>query len=339
MMLTARKYLLLPLSLIWAGILKARHALYDKEILKSYSPKVKTICVGNLAFGGTGKTPFIEYLIREKIEEKYRHIAVISRGYGRKNKDLIFVKPNHSAEDVGDEPLQIKKKFGNKINVVVCADRQKAVEALLLEKPFTELILFDDAFQHRKIKANENVLLSTFEKPFWKDTLFPSGTLRDVKSRAKAAHEIVITKCPADLTKQEAKEFIKDFQSENKRIDCRFSKIVYQKPINASSKREKELESFDEYLLLTGIANADSLEKYLKEKNIKFKALRFPDHHYYSSADIEKIKTEFAALSNTKKAILTTEKDAFRLGLINIEILSFNLEILYLPIIFEMMFE
>ena len=137
----------------------------------------------------------------------------------------------------------------------------------------------------------------------------------------------------------QAQEFIKEIKAENKRIDFRFSKIVYQTPKNASSKREKKLESFDEYLLLTGIANSNSLEKYLKEKSIKFKALKFPDHHYYSSVDIAKIQAELAALPCTKKAILTTEKDAIRLGFINVEILALNLEILYLPITFEMMFE
>lgn len=298
-----------PFSILYGLITNLRNCLYDVAILKSTEFKTPTIVVGNLSVGGTGKTPQIEYLI--DLLKNNCKIAVLSRGYKRKSKGFFIADSTISAEIMGDEPFQIHLKYPE---VIVCVDanRTNGITKLeQLENP-PEIILLDDAFQHRKVRGGFNILLTTFENLYVNDTMLPTGDLRENASGADRAQAIIVTKCPADISEKEQTEITKKLQPKaNQQVF--FTSITYDTQLKGDSMLDlSNLADFD-ILLVTGIANPTPLTEYLKSRNLHFKHLEYPDHHYFSLNDIGEINSAFDSLSATNKIILTTEKDYVRI--------------------------
>jgi tetraacyldisaccharide 4'-kinase len=298
-----------PFAVLYGIITSIRNFLYDKSILKSTKFKTPTLVVGNLSVGGTGKTPQIEYLIR-LLQEDYK-IAVLSRGYKRKSSGFILADENATAESIGDEPFQYYKKFKN-IRVCVDADRTNAIQQLeKLDNP-PDIILLDDAFQHRKVVGGFNILLTDFNNLYINDSMLPTGNLRENKSGAKRAQLIVVTKCPKLLSENEQLAIIKKINpTENQTVF--FTAIDYNKTLKGEESISlNELKDY-ETLLVTGIANPMSLISFLKDKNINFEHLEYPDHYNFKDKDIYQINKKLDSFKSKKKLVLTTEKDYVRI--------------------------
>lgn len=278
-----------------------RNILYDIGVKKSKSFDFPLICVGNLSVGGTGKTPMIEYLI-QLLKDEFA-VATLSRGYKRKSKGFQIGKESVTAEILGDEPFQFYSKFKNDIKVAVDSDRVNGINSLLELKNKPQIILLDDAFQHRKVKAGFNILLTTFDNLYTEDYLLPAGNLRESISGAKRADAIVITKCPNGLNEIEKDSIIKKIKPKKYQAIF-FSSIQYSDSVK-SIKEELKVSDINDFTLVTGIANAKPLVEYLKSKNLKFEHLNYQDHYNFSTSDIEKLCNQ--------KMVITTEKDFVRL--------------------------
>ncbi len=306
--------LLYPISLIYGFIVFIRHKLFDWNLLKSTSFDIPVICVGNISMGGTGKTPHIEYLINLLKENK--KIAVLSRGYKRHTTGYVLATKKSTPETIGDEPFQIFRK--SKVMVAVCEKRVEGIKNLLKKKKKPNLILLDDAFQHRYVKPGFNIVLVDYNKPVFNDHFFPMGYLRDSKKQLKRADIIIITKTPETFDANEKKIWKHKLNLESHQ-KLFFSCIEYDvpEPIFPRSEKFFTLNDLNEndasVLLLTGIANPKPLEDYLTSNKIQFRSLQFPDHHEFSEHDMNSVKDEFNAIPGRKKIILTTEKDAVRL--------------------------
>ena len=290
-----------PISLVYGLVVHVRNLLYDHHIFKSETFNTPTICVGNLSTGGTGKTPMIEFLISRLGHEK--NLAILSRGYKRKSQGYQFATEASTVEQLGDEPFQIHRKYP-KISLAVDSDRRNGI-ARLEENVAPDLILLDDAFQHRRVKPQFSLLLTTYAAPFFKDWYLPTGNLRDSKHAAKRADCIVVTKCPKDIGKVEMEMFKNRFGNTPGQIVL-FSSLSYDDVLHKCDG-ELPLQSLKEkeFTLVTGIANPDPLVAYLKKNNFVFEHLRFSDHHTFNSSEVDMLK---------KKSILvTTEKDFARL--------------------------
>ena len=301
------RFLLFPLSVIYNGITTIRNLFFDWGFFKQTSFKIPVITVGNLSVGGTGKTPQIEYLIR-LLGDSFK-IAVLSRGYKRKTQDFVLLNDTHTAVDVGDEPLQYFNKFKN-IDVAVDVNRVAGISRLIADVT-PEVVLLDDAYQHRKVKASLSILLTKYDDLFIDDFLLPTGNLRESRSGAKRTDLILITKCPKNLTDLSKKRIIIKLKKYQKKVF--FTSITYDKKTSGDKNIfTKDLKNY-QVLLITGIANPSSLLSFLQENKVNFKHCQFSDHHHFTDTEIEKIKREFACLSSSKKIILTTEKDYVRL--------------------------
>ena len=304
------RILLLPISLLYHIVLSIRHKLYDWGILKSTSFNTPVICVGNLNLGGTGKTPHTEYLI-QLLKDNY-HVATLSRGYGRKTKGFQLADDQSSSEVVSDEPLQYFKKFPE-IQVAVDENRVKGVGKLLASANPPEVVLLDDAFQHRRIKAGLNILLTEYQHLYCDDFLFPAGTLRDIRSAAKRADIIVVSKSPKELDEGEKQQIVNKLKpKEHQKVF--FSYLEYEplKPLNEAAKH-LSVDDADSVLACCGIANPSPFVEELKARFKTVDFLHFADHHAYTENDIKTILTRFGNLNGEKKIIVTTEKDAARL--------------------------
>jgi tetraacyldisaccharide 4'-kinase len=307
-MLKSLRYILLPFSIIYSAVISLRNKLFDKNILRSATFDIPIICVGNLAAGGTGKTPMVEYLIG-MMNEKYK-VSILSRGYKRKTKGFLVANEESTAAEIGDEPMQIHKKFPH-ISVAVAEERVMGIPQLLLEKPATQVIILDDAFQHREVKAGLNILLTDCNHLYSKDFLLPAGNLRDVKSSSKRADIIVVTKCKSDLDEAEKKSIINELKPSSKQ-KIFFTKIEYGKPYHLFSDEIFCSEKDSEVLFVCGIANPTTIKKTLKDKFLSFQMLEYKDHYNYNLDDVKKIIDAFSKIRSSKKIILTTEKDAVR---------------------------
>lgn len=305
------RFLLFPLSLAYYFVTSIRNFLFDAGILKSTSFKIPTIVVGNLSVGGTGKTPQIEYLVQ--LFKKDFKLAVLSRGYGRKTKGFIKATSLSTAKEIGDEPLQFYKKF-NDIAVAVDENRVNGINKLLRDEDKPSLVLLDDAFQHRKIKAGFYILLTKYEDLFVDDFLLPTGNLRESAHGANRADIVIVTKCPTTISLFNQHE-IKKKLTQNFQGPVFFTSISYSEALKSNTQSEMTLSDLKNYevLLVTGIANPSPLLDFLKANKLLFHHIKYPDHHLFSNADVEKIKQDFAAISSDKKIILTTEKDFVRL--------------------------
>jgi tetraacyldisaccharide 4'-kinase len=309
--------ILFPFAILYGFITSIRNFLFDKGILKSYSFDIPIIAVGNLSVGGTGKTPQIEYLIR-LLSPKYK-VATLSRGYKRQSKGFILADSTSNAEILGDEPFQFYEKFKD-IQVAVDADRKNGIEKLLSQTEKPEVILLDDAFQHRKVKAGFYILLTSYGDLYSDDFMLPTGNLRESKRGAERANLVIVTKCPSNLSLDEQNRIKTKLKLESSQ-DLYFSYIDYDEFIYSESKSMKveQVRNVDK-LLLAGIAKPEPFFGYLQQENDE--QLVYPDHHHFTEKDIIEIKNK-----SQNKLIITTEKDFVRLkGRIP------NEQLFYLPI-------
>ena len=362
------KFLLLPFMWLFVLITKFRNFLYDKNILKTTYFDFPIINVGNLTVGGTGKTPHVEFLVRfflESFNDEYQ-INVLSRGYGRKTKGFLLANDTTSATEIGDEPQQYFEKFGDKINVVVCENR--VLGATLIQDLIQDLgknlhqknnqnnqkqnlIILDDAFQHRAIGRNVDILLTDYKRLFYDDFPFPVGRLREQRKNAQRADFVVVSKCFADISKNEMNKIqahIQAYTGAEKPVF--FTKITYGNPINLISNLEENFMENTQWgmphcqnptiILLSGIAQPQLFEDFCKENFPQKHTIKnhfiFPDHHQYTQKNITKISVfienlEEKNIQNIK--ILTTEKDAVNLR----KLLPQKLESIfyYLPIMVD----
>jgi len=295
--------ILFPFAVLYGMITAFRNFLFDKGILKSYSFDVPVIAVGNLSVGGTGKTPQIEYLIR-LLSPNYK-VATLSRGYKRKSEGFILADETSNAEILGDEPFQYYQKFPN-IQVAVDVNRKKGIEQLLSQKEKPEVILLDDAYQHRKVKAGFYILLTSYGDLYSDDFILPTGNLRESRNGAKRANVIIVTKCPPNLS-ADAQNQIKLQLKIQKKQQLFFSFIDYDNSVFSESDSVLVAEIKNKpKLLVAGIAKPEPFFAHLKSENDVI--LKFPDHHHFSVSDIENIKS-----ASQKRIIVTTEKDYVRL--------------------------
>ena len=322
-MMNIFRKLLFPFSIIYALLLHVRHFLYDYKIINSYSFPIPIINIGNVQLGGTGKTPLVEYLIQLLEKNKFK-TATISRGYKRRSQGFLLVEESSLFNEVGDEPLHIKKNNPKSI-VAVCENRLEAIDKLSAHK--LDAFLLDDAFQHRKLIAGFNIVMTSFNKLFVDDSLFPVGTLRDVKKRAYKSDVIIVNKCPDNITETE-KKIIQRKLNHNK---IYFSSIFYKEPISLYDNAVSlSLEDYTSALVITGIAQEENFIKFISSKIKKVKHLKFPNHHFFSNKDIVEINEEFKKINSQKKTIITTEKDAIRLNKFKQEFNNIN--VLVVPI-------
>ena len=299
------KFLLYPLSIVYNLITSLRNLLFDLGLINPVQYKIPTIGVGNLSTGGTGKSILVDYLI-ELLKIKYR-ITTLSRGYNRDTSGFIQATSKSSAYEIGDEPYQFYSKHPE-INVVVCEDRRKGMKLILNNLPNTEISIWDDVFQHRYVKPGLMLLTTTFKYPYYQDEVLPIGNLRENKSSSKRADLIIVTKCPDELSYIEKLEFLEKLSpDENQKVF--FSTISYKKNLKSddSTIHIDNLRE-EEFILVTGIADSSYLVKYLNNKNLKFKHLKYSDHYNFKKPSIDKI----LSISRNKK-IITTEKDYGRL--------------------------
>jgi len=321
------RLLLLPFSILFGAIAALRNLCYDLGVLKSFSSPIPTIVIGNLSTGGTGKTPHVEVLFN-LLRNNYK-VAILSRGYGRKTKGFILVNSTHSSQDVGDEPRQYKQKFGNNSIVSVCEKRVDGVKQLLRINPELDVILLDDAFQHRALKGGYQILLSEFNKPFFRDFPLPAGNLREFAFGRKRADMCVFTKCPQTISSGIKSKYARKF-SNTKPVF--FSKIAYSNFIALNPTHQ--FQDIKRLILVTGIANPKPLISYC-ESSFEVINMPFNDHHDFSVADILKIHEIFGNFTDGKCAIVTTEKDAMRLSSGELKLLTNDFPWFMLPISIE----
>ena len=304
--------------MLYRLVLALRHLFYDKGWKKRFKAPVTTVCIGNITVGGTGKTPFTEWVLRCLLQSDdwaYSNIAVLSRGYKRKKKGFQLVSREGSAADYGDEPLQLARKFPS-VTVAVDKDRMEGCRKLAggtapeTVAPAAEIIVLDDAFQYRKLAADVNIVLVDYHRPVFKDKLMPWGRLRDLPSRLRKAELVVVTKCPASLGDWDRQEWrrllrLKDSQQ------LFFTTISYGAPEPVFEEADARYTYAQRLVLVTGIANDAPLRSYLSDTYKISKRLSFPDHHKYTHADIRSISA--AVKEQPTACVMTTEKDAQRL--------------------------
>jgi len=295
--------ILFPFVPLYYVVVFLRNKLYDWSFLKSKSYEFPLICVGNLSVGGTGKTPMVEYLI-SFLNQNYQ-LAILSRGYGRASKGFVIAGLTTASKDIGDEPFQIFNKFEDVI-VAVDSDRQNGLQILKNEHPSAEIVLLDDAFQHRKVLAGFNILLTAYDQLYCNDFVLPTGNLREPKSGAKRAQVIIVTKCPDTISVQHKIDVIKRLNPQPYQ-NIFFSTIRYSNMLISSngSRPLTDLKGTS-FTLVTGIANPMPLVAYLTSIGLNFEHLNYKDHHDFSESEEE--------LIYSKSLVLTTEKDFSRLN-------------------------
>ncbi len=289
-----------PFVPIYWLITRIRNLLYDHHLLKSEQFNIPVICVGNLSTGGTGKTPMIEYLIR--LIEPLKSTAVLSRGYKRHTKGFVLAKADSTVEDIGDEPFQFHSKFPT-VTIAVDEQRVRGIRKLMDRARPPKVVLLDDAFQHRQVKAGLNILLSSYQAPFYSGMVLPTGDLREPRAGYMRADIIIITKCPAGLSENE-KASIKKQIGPLDGQQVFFSTINYSRHIK-NNQQTLALDSLGHFTLVTGIANPQPLVQHLKRIGLSFEHLIFKDHHHFSDQELEEL--------GKRALIVTTEKDFARL--------------------------
>ena len=327
-----KKILLFPFAVIYGIITSCRNLLYDWNILKSKSFDVHTICVGNLAVGGTGKTPHVEYLI--KLLQNEFKIATLSRGYKRKTTGFIHADNNSTALDIGDEPLQYKTKNPN-LDVCVDANRVNGVKKILAFPEPPKVIILDDAFQHSALNSELKIVVSEYSNLFLNDCMLPAGTLRESKNGIKRADIIIISKTPDKTTAIEIRNVIKDLKPLAHQ-QLYFTWLKYGELVGFQNPSETidTLNDLFRYrvVLFTGIGNPTPMLTYVKEYASEVKHISFPDHHQFTIQDIADIRAELDAFEGGNKIVVTTEKDAMRLKGSDLQDIANTLPLYVLPI-------
>jgi len=306
--------LLAPFTPFFGLIVAVRNRLYDYNILKSTEFRLPIISIGNITVGGTGKTPHVEYLI--SLLDGEFNVATLSRGYKRQTRNFVLATPESTAEEIGDEPKQIKRKFPD-INVAVDSNRVRGVRTLMADFKELNLIILDDAFQHRSITPGLSMLLIDYNRPLSGDHLLPLGNLRENPNEKRRAHIIIVTKCPPKLKPIERRLVLKDLNPFPYQT-LYFTTMIYGEfyPVfeNVAPRLTKSECKKEKYRLhmVTGIVNSRHLKKHLRGISPKITESKYPDHHDYSNKDMDEIASAFEKIDHDKKIIITTEKDAMR---------------------------
>jgi len=297
--------LLLPLNGPYYFATWLRNKLFDLGILKSSGFEVPTLVVGNLSTGGTGKTPHTEWILESDLAKQP---VVLSRGYGRKTKGFLWVETTHSAYEVGDEPLQIKRKFLS-IPVAVCEDRVMAIAQIMADYPDTGLVVLDDAYQHRYLRASLAMLITQFNYPYFNDVVLPAGNLREPRSGAKRAKIVVVSKCPKELSPESMDMFRSKLKLDSDQ-SLYFSQQLIAAPKFLEGTPVEEDFFHRQAFVFSAIAGGD---EWASEVLLKFAgkkgSLTYRDHHRFSRFDIQLLLKK----TTEQDVILTTEKDAMRL--------------------------
>ena len=326
MMKFIKAILFLPLSVVYGFIILSRNKLFDWKILREKKFPIPVISVGNLSMGGTGKTPQVEYLIQ--LLKEHKRVAVLSRGYKRKTRGFLEATSESSYLEIGDEPMQYVTKFSD-ITVAVCEKRAKGIKKLLEKQEPPEVIILDDAFQHRQVKPSLNILLTDYFNLYVEDFIFPSGRLREFRRGVKRADIVVVTKTDAVLPPMERK-FVENKLHIKQKIY--FSYIKYLKPVSIHNPEDILPDHVTTIFMLSGIANPYPFEKYLERYCTDSRSFVFSDHHNYTKKDIQQIVEKFNSHLSRSKVIVTTEKDAQRLKIEPIYSLLKSLPVYYVPI-------
>lgn len=311
----ARNPLLWPFSILFRFVTAIRNLLYDKGVISSEEFGIPVICIGNITVGGTGKTPHSEYII--SLLRKDFRVALLSRGYMRKSTGFRYVNPSSSTAGSGDEPLQISRKFPD-IVVAVDSNRINGIKTILGDHPGTDVIILDDGFQHRKVRPGLSILLTDYSRLMTRDKLLPYGRLRESPSQRRRADVIVVTKIPENISDAEKKVITTELLTGEKQkvffsaIDYSGLQPVFENadPVNLTTEGQDRTERAA--IVVTGIASPDPLINHLGKYFAEIRHLCFPDHHNFTTGDIESIRMAFEETAMADKLIITTEKDAVR---------------------------
>lgn len=285
----------IPLSWLYALGVAIRHLLYDQHVLPSFAVGIPTICVGNLAVGGTGKTPLTEYLLRLLLANGLRP-AVLSRGYKRRTRGFLLADTSSTVDTIGDEAMQLHRKFPE-VPIAVCEHRVRGVKQLMRQIAQLDVVVLDDAMQHRTLRCGFTVLLTPYDHLYIDDHMLPWGTLRDLTHRALSADAVVVTKCPDTIRPIDMRV-----------VDNRLHLPTYQQ-LHFAGLRYAPMEQEGTPLVLCGIAHPEYMLEYVQQRYPQAELMAFPDHHRYSPKDIEAVMQRAEAFD----FVLTTEKDIQRL--------------------------
>ena len=308
--------LLYPISKLYGIGMVVRNKMFDYGVLKQQEFDIPIVVVGNLAMGGTGKTPHVEYIV-ESLLGKY-NIGVLSRGYRRATKGFVLASPQSRPEDIGDESYQIYRKFGPDITVAVCEKRSEGIRRMREINPDLNMIILDDAFQHRYVKPSVSVILTEYNRPIFNDKILPYGRLRESARALNRADIVVVTKCPIDMKPMHYRLF-----EENLKLfpfrKLYFSRYNYghlvpiflKRPLTSRPLTAEKADTA--ILVITGVANPKPFVRFLRRHKAKVKLKRFTDHHNFTASDMDDITRLFDELPSDNKFIVTTEKDAVRI--------------------------
>ena len=334
------RILLLPFAVLYRVAVFIRNTMFDAGILRSQTFPIWVISVGNLSVGGTGKSPHIEYLIRllegmpefKNLRFSPQRTAILSRGYGRSTSGFLEVAENSSAQEVGDEPMQMRMKFKD-IHIAVDEKRVHGIKKLMEMYSNINMVLLDDAFQHRYVKPSISIVLTNFYHPFYEDKMMPAGSLREPPGSYRRADIIIVTRTPHDILDVEKKMIVKKIKPfPHQKVF--FSSVMYldMTPVYDASLIGRKITKETSVVLLTGIANANDFKKHLQKTAKEVIHISYPDHHWYSLVEIMKLIDMFNNVHNTDKIIITTEKDAARLHQASIVEHLEKLPVFYTPI-------
>jgi len=300
------KALLFPFAVLYDLFTRIRNHLFNIGQKRSFRFQTMVIGVGNLSVGGSGKTPMVEYILR--LLQPNFHVATLSRGYGRRTKGIRFAGEGENASTLGDEPFQLERKFGPQVKIIVGEERAVAIPEILHRFPETDVIVLDDAFQHRAVEPQLSILLTTYSHPFYRDFVLPMGRLRESRKEASRADLIVVTKCPMSLNEDVLEGVKKSVQQYSGEKPVYFSGLAYDTPVAFHSGYDFNRD----VILVSGIANADLFEGYALTKYIVLHHFKFGDHHDFTPADLNSM-VQFYKAQKPESVLLTTEKDMARL--------------------------
>jgi len=321
-------YLLAPAAFLFQGITSVRNFLFDRGLIRSHKSPIPALVVGNLSVGGTGKTPWVEFLVRQLRDEV--KLATLSRGYGRKTTGFRQVLPTSTAVEVGDEPLQLYTKFNGAIPVFVGEDRVGATQKIKQVLPDLQLLILDDAFQHRNLNPDFRIVLTPYSSPFSKDYLLPMGRLRESRAGAKRAEVVVVTKCPAELSQDEKNKLAQELAPYlNSEADLFFSSLSYGKPYQVSGPKQTE---FTAVIALAGLADNGPFLAYCKQQYAVIDSFSFSDHYAYKPEDATRMLEVLGQEKGKNAVLLTTEKDAVKLKTLAATEMWSKISIFALPI-------
>lgn len=327
------RVLLYPLALVYGAVVWLRNKLYDAGVYASIQFSVPVITVGNLSVGGTGKTPHVEYLVR-LLQYRYR-VATQSRGYKRRTQGFLLAGPGTNAVKIGDEPMQYYMKFPELV-VSVAEERMTGIPQLLLNRPDVEVVILDDAYQHRSVKAGMNILITDHAKPFYKDHILPFGRLREGRKAYKRADIIIVSKCPQGMSTADAGAMVRQIKPlAHQKVF--FTGIQYATPYDFFTKQAIALKNSNA-ILVCGIARPDPLIAHLQGLCSNVHVLSYADHHYFLSRDLEEIEEAWQNWDMPQKLIVTTEKDAARLLVHYDKLKEWGITIAILPIAVDVLF-